>query len=397
MMRMMCCSFFAGQTCANRSVLLLLLLLLSFATTTTAAGDMYYRPYWGSNRPRYLTYTPYWGLSNQLQELNVAANWARFLNRVLILPTYFQSRPDPFGVEPEYNDCLTNHHPNCEPMANLIDVAQLRKYVEVVLEQDYRQDSPSDPFVVDFGIDFSHKSLRTKYLIRWMEDPDRNVLHSYRTPIDPNSWCQHGILVGEYRCQRSAQELVDVAAAIIHFPTFSTFTVGRIYASTAQRRDVLNKVSNKYIGPSKAVIQVARQVRQQLMGALHTRYNAAHVRMGDFLTERASLVKSNKDRAAALYQDLEDPELPLYIATNDDGRVPEILKAYTAAGFQQVMMWPTGEMEGEVSILTRSMAEQNILAGAEQFDAQPGSTFSGYVELVRSSLSLLKLHGYLEL
>ena len=160
---------------------------------------------------------------------------------------------------------------------------------------------------------------------------------------------------------------------------------------------MLNKVSNKYIGPSKAVIQVARQVRQQLMGALHTRYNAAPVRMGDFLTERASLVKSNKDRAAALYQDLEDPELPLYIATNDDGRVPEILKAYTAAGFQQVMMWPTGEMEGEVSILTRSMAEQNILMGAEQFDAQPGSTFSGYVELVRSSLSLLKLHGYLEL
>ena len=53
------------------------------------------------------------------------------------------------------------------------------------------------------------------------------------------------------------------------------------------------------------------------------------------------------------------------------------------------------EQQNGISTLTRSMAEQTICAGGQQFDAQSGSTFSGLIDLVRSSSVMMKLHGYL--
>jgi hypothetical protein len=118
--------------------------------------------------------------------------------------------------------------------------------------------------------------------------------------------------------------------------------------------------------------------------------------LGDFLTEEwaKQQVKSNEDRAATLFKDLDDTTLPLYIATNDDD-AENIARVYSNAGFQRVVMWPKQQEFLKVSMLIRSMAEQTICAGGQQFDAQSGSTFSGLIDLVRSSVAMMKLHGYL--
>ena len=383
------------------TLLFFFLCINQFVTVTTSSNS----------QSKYLSYTPYWGLSNQMQELNVAMNWAHFLNRTLILPKYFQSRSTPSASEPTYQKCLAvSDHPNCEPVTNLIDIDRLQQYLDVVLEEEYNEKyndattSDTDDislFVIDFGIDFSIRSNRTKYLIRWMEDLDRNVLHSYTTLSTPatsattrtqSHWCQKGIQLGPFRCQRSAQELVDVTSKVIHFPAFTTFTVGKIWSSNLKQRDLLNKASNNYVGPSKHVLTVARQVLEETIGIPY-KYNAVHIRLGDFLTETwaKSLVKSNKERATILFNIVKESNLPLYIATNDDQHLPNILQAYIEAGFKHVVTWP---MHQNASVLTRSMAEQNILIGAEHFDSQKGSTYSGYVDLVRSNADIMQFHGY---
>ena len=368
---------------------------------------------------RYLSYTPYWGLSNQLQELNVAANWAHFLDRTLVLPTYAQSRSTPDGVEPNAIECESDQT-NCEQLSSLINLDRLREYVPVVLEQDYAQEEEAATiFTVDFGIDFSDKTNRITFLLRWMEDPDRHVLRAYkrtekgtetgteteteaRTEVGTETttrhtpkWCEQGVQLGPHRCQRSAQELVDQISTTIHFPAFTTFTVGRIWAASSERRDLLNKRSNHYVGPSAEVLRVARRVRRSLLSS--SLYNSVHVRLGDFLTEEwaKQQVKSNEDRAATLFKDLDDTTLPLYIATNDDDDAENIARVYSNAGFQRVVMWPKQQEFLKVSMLIRSMAEQTICAGGQQFDAQSGSTFSGLIDLVRSSVAMMKLHGYL--
>ena len=253
------------------------ILLLCLPTTLTA------------DHSTYLSYTPYWGLSNQLQELNVAANWAKYLHRTLVLPTYAQSRSTPSGVEPLADNCHTDPT-NCEMLTSLINVKKLREYVPVILEQEHeailRQEDATDSlFVIDFGIDFSNKTMRTTYLVRWMEDTDRSLLHAYkrRERSSSEQWCAFGVQLGPHRCQRSAQELMDETSRTIHFPIFTTFTVGRIWAATTQQRDLLNKRSNHYVSPSVEVLRVARRVRRRLFGT--SQYNSVHVRLGDFLTE----------------------------------------------------------------------------------------------------------------
>jgi hypothetical protein len=197
----------------SSSSLAILTLLGCFSTTEAAAAVR-----------RYLSYTPYWGLSNQLQELNVAANWAKYLDRTLVLPTFAQSRSTPDGVEPSADSC-EHDSTNCEMLSSLIDVDLLRQYVPVVFERDYVQEAAeaavanddnattttttttsAETFTVDFGIDFSDKKNRTTFLVRWMEDPDRSVLRAYKkTASTSSAWCERGVQLGHHRCQRSVQ------------------------------------------------------------------------------------------------------------------------------------------------------------------------------------------------
>ena len=366
----------------------------------------------------YVSYTPYWGWSNQIQELNVAANWAKFLNRTLLLPRYAQSRSTSQEAEPAVSKCHDNH-PNCELLVTLIDVSRLRQFVPIEFEAKSNDTSP--PFVVSFDIDFSQKKNRISHLIRWMEDDSRQILHAYPHQHVDNEWCQRGIKVSPLRCQRSAQELVDVNATTIHFPAFSTFTVGRIWAATVQRRDALNKQSNHYIGPSLRIQKIATMVRKYIAHrrAPSQHYNAVHVRFGDFLTEgwAKSQVQPSEERAQALFEDLDDPTLPLYIATDENTAEARnrIVDKYKNAGFQLVFTFPTyndllgiqpsgtfDDLDLDMSLvdgehltkLSKSMVEQIVCAGAEQFDGQAGSTFSGYIELVRSSALMMRNHGY---
>jgi hypothetical protein len=374
-----------------------------------------------SPKIKYLSYVPYWGLSNQIQELNVASNWAKFLKRTLVLPKYAQSRRMSSEKEPEYNQCHDKHD-NCELFQNLININKLQQYIKVIHEEDYINNNnyTDDTYNISFNIDFSSKINRTTYLIRWMEDQDRKILHSYTNTLSQSSnelegksdWCQQGVKLGSFRCQRSAQELVNENAARIHFPAFTTFTVGRIWAPTTQRRNELNKMSNHFIGPSINVINIANLVKRTMMiGGQPIRYNAVHIRLGDFLTESwaKTQVKTNTERAKALYKDLDEKNLPLYISVDaPEIEINNIIEVYKKEGFQNAFAWPTdkGKSRDKVeesinlskvfkaSKLTRSMAEQTVCIGAQQFDSQPGSTFSGYIDLVRSSTNMMKLHGY---
>ena len=115
----------------------------------------------GSPPATFITFTSYWGFSNQLQELKVAANWARYTGRTLVLPRWAHSR-DPQSLEPE--TCTSLNH-LCEPLARLVDVPRLREFIDVEIAQEHHAQNDSK-FVVEFGVDFRTKENRMKYLVR---------------------------------------------------------------------------------------------------------------------------------------------------------------------------------------------------------------------------------------
>lgn len=348
--------------------------------------------------PKYISYTSYWGFSNQIIELKVAASWARFTGRTLILPRWAHSRNGNM-LEPE--ECESSNH-MCEPLVRLIDIGRLKKFVPVEIQQDHHLQNDSK-YVIDFGIDFSVKENRIKYLVRWFSDkPGILGEEAYNTTISrgispfPN-WCHKGLLAGPYRCMRSAHELLWRQESTIHFPKFHTFAVGKLWSEDAARKMKLNHAVDSYVRPSKNVFRIARRVMAEL-GLVQNGFDAIHVRRGDFLTTKWANVENLSERARLLYNMSmahessygNESHSVLFVATDDLEFIKkEGYKQLTSAGYGKVLTWPQHFIQ-RVSPLSRSLSEQIICARAHIFDAQEGSTWSQYVDLLRNKAEILQ-------
>jgi hypothetical protein len=353
----------------------------------------------GSPPATFITFTSYWGFSNQLQELKVAANWARYTGRTLVLPRWAHSR-DPQSLEPE--TCTSLNH-LCEPLARLVDVPRLREFIDVEIAQEHHAQNDSK-FVVEFGVDFRTKENRMKYLVRWMSDePGMLVQDSYfRTkstpPGAPPMWCHSGLLVSPYRCMRSAHELSRRTETTIHFPRFSTFQVGKLWSGNAGRRAELNAAVDGFVRPSRSVFRIADRVLAELE-LMRRGYDAIHVRRGDFLNTSWARVGDLSDRGKALFDTVSNgpasasskaSRVIVFVATDDEEYIErEGRERLKAAGYRHVVTWPK-RFHNSVSPLSRSLTEQLICARARVFAAQKGSTWSTYVEMLRSRPELLQ-------
>ena len=383
------------QACACVCVILLLTYFNLKGTFTTVFTLFGHEP----QPSKFITYSAYWGFSNQIMEMKVAANWAKYTGRTLVLPRWAHSR-DARSLEPETCSSLSHL---CEPLFKLIDVSRLREFVSVEIAQEHHTQNNS-LFVVDFGVDFRTMENRTRYLVRWMsDDPDMLAQDNYfrKKPATtggiPEAWCHTGLLASQFRCMRSAHELSRRPESTIHFPRFSTFQVGKLWSSDPARRSELNEAVDAFVRPSRSIFRIARRVMNQL-NLMRRAYNAIHVRRGDFLNTSWAKIGNLTERGVAMLNTLmrhpsssgNNSHRIVFVATDDEQYIENDGRArLIAAGYTRVVTWPR-QLRNSVSPLSRSLAEQLICARAHIFDGQQGSTWSSYVELLRQRPELLQ-------
>ena len=187
-------------------------------------------------------------------------------------------------------------------------------------------------------------------------------------------------------------------AATIHFPRFSTFQVGKLWSGNAGRRAELNAAVDGFVRPSRSVFRIADRVLAELE-LMRRGYDAIHVRRGDFLNTSWARVGDLSDRGKALFDAVSNgpafasskaSRVIVFVATDDEEYIErEGRERLKAAGYRHVVTWPK-RFHNSVSPLSRSLTEQLICARARVFAAQKGSTWSTYVEMLRSRPELLQ-------
>ena len=190
---------------------------------------------------KYLAYRPYWGWSNQLEELKTMATFAKLTKRTLVLPHYALGRVYKNSKESyqlENKDCFyayEKYEDYCTDFASLIDVERLKEFVPVILEKDFlnmnadskRLEQVPNLVTVDYGVDFSNKTVRMSKRIRWVDEhKSYYITESSKTP-DKSKWCHTGELVSGV-CERSIYELINSDAMTYLFPEYHSFAVARV-------------------------------------------------------------------------------------------------------------------------------------------------------------------------
>ena len=290
----------------------------------------------------YLAFIPYWGWSNQIMELKTMATMAKNTQRTLVIPKYALGRQYTNSMDSyqlNHNDCHyagandDKWEKECDLFEDLIDLEQLQKFVPIIKEEDFlfqntikRYDEFPSYEEINFGVDFSNKTLRMSHRIKWV---DEHLSYDYKPKKGGDDedkdeeqegngrqqWCYRGI-ISVRTCLRSIYELRNNEKMLILFPEYHSFGVGRIRSKERGKQYKYDNDVHRFIVPSKRL----RDLSIQIINQFPLNYVAVHIRRGDFLTETWAKdhVKDIESYAIELF---EDPKIGnkrmIYIATDE--------------------------------------------------------------------------------
>ena len=363
----------------------------------------------GDSVTKYLAYEPYWGWSNQLEELKTMATFAKLTKRTLVLPRFALGREYKSSNESyqlNVRDCdygYEDYKGYCTDFATLIDVERLREFIPVILEKDFLKMNANSKrlsdipriYTVNYGVDFSNKTVRMSNRIRWVDEHRNYYAKDSAQAPDKTTWCHTGELTGGV-CERSIYELTNSDSLTYFFPEYHSFAVARIRSRSRGKQYGYDNNIARFIAPSKEVREAAEVIRTKLS----VDYYAVHIRRGDFLTEEwaSKFLVDIEEFTISL---MRDPEVggndlrSVYIATDEVDPMKLIqLQLLNSSSLPDYFTIPSLNFTLKTGQLFRSYVDQQICIGALEFVPQRGSTFSRYIQTVRDKQWNMESHGY---
>jgi hypothetical protein len=146
-----------------------------------------------------------------------------------------------------------------------------------------------------------------------------------------------------------------------------------VYAGDANQRNILKNKMNKLFRYSQRYYDMVSNTVN--IG----KYNAIHVRRGDFFIQYGNALESinTEDKLLNQVEKLLDPSLPLYIATDEPNK--EFFKALAT---KYKILFIDDFFKG-LSKLECAIIEQIICSQAEQFEGTIPSTYSKRINIMR--------------
>ena len=146
-----------------------------------------------------------------------------------------------------------------------------------------------------------------------------------------------------------------------------------VYAGNATQRNILKNKMNKVFR--------YRQYYYDLVGNTVNigKYNAIHVRRGDFFIQYGNALESinSEDKLLTQVEKLLDPSLPLYIATDEPN------KEFFNAVAKKYKIFFVDDFFKDLSKLDCAIIEQIICSQSEQFEGTVPSTYTKRINIMR--------------
>jgi len=145
-----------------------------------------------------------------------------------------------------------------------------------------------------------------------------------------------------------------------------------VYAGDATQRNILKNKMNK-------VFRYRQYYYDLVAKANIGKYNAVHVRRGDFFIQYGNSLESinTEDKLLTQVEKLLDPSVPLYIATDEPNKefFNEVAKKYK--------IFFVDDFFKDLSKLDCAIVEQIICSQAEQFEGTVPSTYTKRINIMR--------------
>jgi len=146
-----------------------------------------------------------------------------------------------------------------------------------------------------------------------------------------------------------------------------------VYAGDASQRNLLKNKMNKVFRYNRRYYDLVKN------NVDIGRYNAIHVRRGDFFIQYGHVLETinTEDKLLSQVEKLLDPALPLYIATDEPNKefFNEVAKKYK--------IFFISDFFKDLSKLDCAIVEQIICSQAEQFEGTIPSTYTKRINIMR--------------
>ena len=148
-----------------------------------------------------------------------------------------------------------------------------------------------------------------------------------------------------------------------------------LYAGNSAQRNILKNKINKVFRYHRKYYDVVKNNVTEKLG----KYNAVHVRRGDFFIQYGHALETinTEDKLLSQVEKLLDPNLPLYIATDEPNRefFNEVAKKYK--------IFFIDDFVKDLPKLDCAIIEQIICSQAEQFEGTLPSTYTKRINIMR--------------